>query len=49
MAFFAVVEDEPDRVTLGRVSPEVCTQFDEQGGGAGAVVGADEADGLWSG
>ena len=41
---FAVVEDQPDGVALGRMGAEVLADLDEQGGGAGAVVGADEVD-----
>ena len=42
--FFAVVEEEPDGVALGRVGAVVLAERDEEGGGAGAVVGADEGD-----
>ena len=41
---FAVVEDEPDGVSLGRMGAEVGADPDEQGSGAGSVVGADEGD-----
>ncbi len=41
---FAVVEDEPDGVALGRMGAEVVADFDEEGGGAGSVVGSDEVD-----
>ncbi len=42
--FFAVVEEQDDAVAGGRVGAEVLADLDEQGGGAGAVVGADEGD-----
>ena len=42
--FFAVVEDEPDAVALGRVGAEVAAKFDEECGGGGSVVGSDEVD-----
>ena len=42
--FFAVVEDEPDAVALGWMGAEVGAEGDEKGGGAGAVVCADEGD-----
>ena len=41
---FAVEEDEPDAVARGRMGAEVLANFDEQGRGAGAVVGPDEGD-----
>ncbi len=42
--FFAVEEDQVNAVALRRMRAEVLAQFDQQCGGAGAVVGADEAD-----
>ena len=41
---FAVVEDQPDGVALRWMGAEVLAELDEQSGGAGAVVGADEVD-----
>ncbi len=41
---FAVVEEQPDGVALGRVLAIVLAERDEQGGGACAVVGADEVN-----
>jgi hypothetical protein len=41
---FAVVEEQPDGVAGGRMSTVILAQCDEQGGGAGTVVGADEGD-----
>ena len=41
---FAVVEDEPDGVALGRMGAEDVADLDEQGGGGGAVVGSVELD-----
>src|ERR1035437_4732205 len=42
--FFAVIEDEPDGIALRRMGAEVLAERDEQCGGAGSIVGADEVD-----
>ena len=41
---FAVVEDEPDGVALGRMDAEDVADLDEEGGGGGSVVGSVELD-----
>ena len=41
---FAVVEDQPDGVALGRVGAEDVADLDQQRGGGGAVVGPVELD-----
>jgi len=42
--FFAVVEQEPDGVALGRMGAEDGADLDEQSSGGGAVVGSVEVD-----
>ena len=41
---FAIEEDEVDAVTDGRMGAEVLAEGDEEGGGAGSVVGTYEVD-----
>ncbi len=41
---FAIVEDQPDAVALGRVRAKVVADLDEQSCSGGTVVGSDEAD-----
>src|SRR5258708_37181684 len=42
--FFAIVEDQPDGVALGRMSAEDIADLDEEGSSRGSVVGSVELD-----
>src|ERR1700751_4227240 len=42
--FFAVVEDEPDGVALGRMKAKDIADFDQQSGGRSAVISSIELD-----